>query len=530
MEINLDILKPEEKAVLTLRALYESGGYQKFKVSRFEEYSYYLENKDFLAGKKIPTFTDLNGKLMALKPDVTLSIIKHSRADRQQAEKLYYIENVYRENQSASGYREISQMGLEYLGETDGEAVAEVALLAAQSLSVFGPEAILTIGHNDFTLGFFQQVGVDLTVEPEIMAALYAKNVQVLKALLEARDLPQAICERICNMVLLEGDFAEILQEAGNMVFSSSAKAALNELASVYLSVQGAGLPVKLHLDFSLLNDVNYYNGIVFKGYLQGLARPVLSGGAYDKMMRKLGKKAGAIGFAIYLNELTRLDKQQLAVRERRRTSPLTIALPKGRLAEKVCNLMTSVGYDCRQVLDEAGRRLEFFSEDKDLRFLLVKPSDVGIYVEHGAADIGIVGKDILLESEPEVYELLDLRLGRCRFCEAAPVGYRENLDRSLVVATSFTNVAGQYYASINREIEMIKLNGSVELAPLLGLSDVIVDLVESGGTLKANNMEVSAEIMPISARLIANKPAYAFKRGAIAELTAKLKGAIEND
>lgn len=529
MKINLEILKPEEKAVLSLRALYESRGYQKFKVSRFEEYSFYLENKDFLAGKKIPTFTDLNGKLMALKPDVTLSIIKHSRADHQQTEKLYYIENVYRENQSASGYREISQMGLEYLGEIEGAAVGEVALLAAQSLAAFGPRAILTMGHSDFTLGVFQQAGIDLGAEPQIMAALSAKNAQELKALLQARDLPQAICERISHLALLEGDFAEVLQEAGSTIISSSAKAALKELSSVYLSVQGAGLPVKLRLDFALLNDVNYYNGIVFKGYLQGLARPVLSGGAYDKMMRKLGKKAGAIGFAIYLNELTRLDKgpQDTACAQ---ALPLTVALPKGRLAEKVCKLLNTAGYDCGHILDEAGRRLEFFSQDKTLRFLLVKPSDVAIYVEHGAADIGIVGKDILLESAPEVYELLDLRLGRCRFCEAAPVGYRENLDRALVVATSFTNVARQYYASINREIELIKLNGSVELAPLLGLSDVIVDLVESGSTLKANKMEVSAEIMPISARLIANKSAYAFKHQAIAQLTAKLEGAIDND
>lgn len=199
----------------------------------------------------------------------------------------------------------------------------------------------------------------------------------------------------------------------------------------------------------------------------------------------------------------------------------LNVALPKGRLGDQVYELLDSIGYQCRDIyLDN--RRLVFENEATGVRYFLVKPSDVAIYVEHGAADVGIVGKDILLESGANVYELLDLDIGKCRVCVAGKQNYRDEPERRLRVATKFVNIAKGYYASINREIEIIKLNGSIELAPILGLSDVIVDIVESGATLKENNLKVLTEIVPISARFIANKAAYKFKN---AETEAMLNG-----
>lgn len=200
----------------------------------------------------------------------------------------------------------------------------------------------------------------------------------------------------------------------------------------------------------------------------------------------------------------------------------LNIALPKGRLGDKVYALLESIGYDCREIYDD-NRKLVFENEQSGVRYFLVKPSDVAIYVEHGAADIGIVGKDILLESGADVYELLDLKLGKCRVCVAGKNDFVEDTDRTLRVATKFVNIAKEYYASINREIEIIKLNGSIELAPILGLSDVIVDIVESGSTLRENNLKVITEIVPISARFIANKSAYKFKKQTIDTMLAKL-------
>ena len=189
----------------------------------------------------------------------------------------------------------------------------------------------------------------------------------------------------------------------------------------------------------------------------------------------------------------------------------LNIALPKGRLGDKVYELFASIGYDCSEIYSD-NRKLVFENKENGVRYLLVKPSDVAIYIAHGAADIGVVGKDILEEGNFDIYELLDLKTGNCRMAVAAPKGFRDDPSRTLKVATKFSNIASNYYASMGREIDIIHLNGSIELAPILGLSDVIVDIVETGTTLKENNLEVFETIVPISARLIANKASFKFK------------------
>lgn len=201
----------------------------------------------------------------------------------------------------------------------------------------------------------------------------------------------------------------------------------------------------------------------------------------------------------------------------------INVALPKGRLGMKVYDLLAAIGYECPEILED-NRKLIFENTENGVRYFLVKPSDVAIYVEKGAADIGVVGKDILLEQNPDLYEIADLGFGKCRMCVAAPDDYREDPDRPVKVATKFVHIAKQYYESRNREIEIIKLSGSIEIAPLVGLSDVIVDIVETGTTLKENHLRVFEEIVPISARLIANKASSKFKSHEIAKIASKLK------
>lgn len=205
----------------------------------------------------------------------------------------------------------------------------------------------------------------------------------------------------------------------------------------------------------------------------------------------------------------------------------ISVALPKGRLGSKVFDIFEKIGYDCDEMHSDS-RQLIFTSDENGISYFLVKPSDVSIYVEHGAADIGIVGKDILLEYEPDVYELLDLNIGKCNMCVAGKKDFKDNPDVALRVATKFVNIAKTYYKSINRDIEIIKLNGSIELAPILNLSDVIVDIVETGTTLKENNLTVLTKIIPISARLIANKASYKFKTDEIQNIIRKFKEEIE--
>ena len=208
----------------------------------------------------------------------------------------------------------------------------------------------------------------------------------------------------------------------------------------------------------------------------------------------------------------------------------INIALPKGRLGEKVYDMFERAGYPCPSI-KENNRKLIFENAEKRVRYFWVKPSDVAIYVERGAADIGVAGKDILLEYEPDIYELLDLDLGKCRMAVAAKDGFRDNTDKTLRVATKFVNITKKFYASKSRDIDVVKLNGSIEIAPILGLSDVIVDIVETGTTLKENNLKVFETILPISARLIANKSSYKFKGEEIINIQEKLRQqVVKND
>lgn len=201
----------------------------------------------------------------------------------------------------------------------------------------------------------------------------------------------------------------------------------------------------------------------------------------------------------------------------------INVALPKGRLGDQVYDRFEAAGFGCEEIRNP-GRKLIFESKENDIRFFWVKPSDIAIYVARGAADIGVAGKDILLEYEPDVYELLDLELGICRMAVAAKKDFREDPAVTLRVATKFSNIARSYYSRKGRDIDIIHLNGSIELAPILGLSDVILDIVETGNTLKANNLEARETVCPISARLIANKPAFKFNREQILRIQAGLR------
>ena len=278
-----------------------------------------------------------------------------------------------------------------------------------------------------------------------------------------------------------------------------------------------------MRVDFSVTGDANYYNGIIFKGFLRGVPAPVLSGGRYDRLMKRLRKNASAIGFAVYTDGIDAPSTGILPQKD----DFLNVALPKGRLGEKIYKMFAEAGYPCPALLEES-RKLVFENEESRVRYFWVKPSDVTIYVERGVADVGVAGKDILAEYAPDVYELLDLKKGVCRMAVAGPKGFKDDKGRALRVATKFTAVARAYFQGKGRDIDVIHLNGSIEIAPILGLSDVILDIVETGTTLKENDLEVIETVFPISARLIANKSAAKFKKAALDRLTQGLAAVVE--
>jgi len=523
-------LKPDERATLELRGIFERHGYRKFKMGRFEEYSLYAENMDFLGGDKVITFTDLDGRLMALKPDVTLSIIKNTKATRQKGEKLYYVENVYRESKESHAFREISQLGLEMLGEVGTEGITEVVSLAVTSLLTISKDCILEISHMDFVLEVLSSLNVGDSVKHKLIKHIRNKNADGIRKTGEKAGLDEQKLERVALLTSLYGPFESTLKKAAVLAVSDKMKNALSELSEINEALKTSGLSEKIQLDFSIVNDIDYYNGIIFRGHIKALGKSVLAGGQYDSAMKKFGKDIGAMGFALYLNEISMLDDDtggSPAETASDVDQTIRLALPKGRLGDSVYEMLASVGYDCPD-FHEQNRKLIFENKEKKVQYLLVKPSDVAVYVERRAADVGVVGKDTLLESSPDVYELMDLNIGKCRMAVAAPVEYVEETGRALRVATKYPNMAKEYYSEQNREIDLIKLNGSVELAPILGLSDVIVDLVETGSTLAENNMAVIEEFRQISARLIANKSSFKFQNKGIIAMLKKLEEIVK--
>jgi ATP phosphoribosyltransferase regulatory subunit len=517
-------LRPDEMLAFELRGLYESFGYTTFKMNKFEEYSFYANNKDFLVGDRILTFTNLDGRLMALKPDVTMSIIKNQDVPQGEVRKFYYNENVYRENRNATTFEELPQIGLECIGSLGFMDIAEVLILAGETLKYINEEFVLTLSEMTFveeSLG-----GLDLSGDQyvRLLNLIRRKNRDGIRKVAGRNGLAEEDIELLCALPGLYGDVPETVEKARPYARTEAMQASLARIEELYAVLAKNGLADNLQLDLSMVNDIDYYNGIIFRGHLPGVAASVLGGGQYDRAMKVFGKRGGGIGFGLYLSELTRSEETASEDSEM-----LTIALPKGRLGDQVYKTLEKAGYECPAYNDN-NRKLILENKDRNVRYILVKPSDVAVYVEHKAADIGIVGKDILLESGADVYELLDLGLGKCRMCVAGRNDYVEDTDRTLRVATKFVNVAKRYYAGIGREIEIIKLNGSIELAPLLGLSDVIVDIVESGKTLKENNLSVLSEIFPISARFIANRASYKFKGGAIDEMLSKLTAAINEE
>lgn len=510
------ILKNDEKAVFSLRKLYSSYGYRLFKMSKFEEYDLYSRNKDFLVSDGVITFNDTNGKLLALKPDVTLSIIKNSQ-ENAGVQRYYYNENVYRISDTSHSYKEIMQTGLECIGDITEDDVCEVVELSLKSLETISESFVLDISHAGLIDAIFEQCKVK--DKKAVSKAVTEKNADALKVLCDDEQF-----EVLQKLTLSYANPTEALETIEKVVNSPIAAQSLAQLKSIcdFASVKGYG--DKINVDFSLVNSTGYYSGVVFRGYISGITERVLSGGRYDVLMQKMHRDTGAIGFAVYLDTLERPASED----EKEKTI-INVALPKGRLGEKVYAMFEAAGFEC-PAIKETNRKLIFENEDLGLRFFWVKPSDVAIYVERGAADIGVAGKDILLEYEPQVYELLDLNMGICRMAVAAKNDFCDDTSKTLRVATKFSNIAKKYYAEKCRDIDIIHLNGSIEIAPILGLSDVIVDIVETGKTLYENNLAPFETIVPISARLIANKASFKFKTEKIEQIKKGLASQVKYD
>ena len=310
MKINESVLKSEEKAVLSLRSIYDSFGYTRYQMSKFEEYELYVRNKDFLISDAVITFTDTNGKLLALKPDVTLSIIKDSNLKPGQLQKLYYHENVYRVSQNTGAFKEITQVGLECIGAIDEYCLYEVLMLAAKSLKSISESCVLDISHMGIISAVMDALDLSSSQCAKVLAFISQKNAHELSTLLDEFQVPEKEKEILLHLVTLYGNAQTVLPQLEELLKDSVAYGAFCELKRVVNTFEQSEFKEMLHIDFSVINDLKYYNGIIFKGFVEGIPASVLSGGQYDKLMQKMKRNGGAVGFAVYLDMLERFEKE----------------------------------------------------------------------------------------------------------------------------------------------------------------------------------------------------------------------------
>ena len=311
MEQQENMLNQEEQVVFRLRSLYRQYGYQQYKMSTFEEYDLYAENKNFLVSQNVITFTSANGKLMALKPDVTLSIIKNSSDETGELTKVCYNENVYRIDGGSHEFKEIVQTGLECIGDIDLYAMSEVVMLASRSLQAIDEHYILDISHLAFVQGILEEAGLSETQCSEVLRCMSQKNSPELKSLCQNWRLSEQLTAGLLELTGLYAPLGEALDILKKLTVNDKTDNALAELEGVYQLLCVDGCQEQVYVDFSLTNDMEYYTGLVFRGFVEGLPSSVLSGGRYDNLVHRLGKDGGAIGFAVYLDLLERLNRQQ---------------------------------------------------------------------------------------------------------------------------------------------------------------------------------------------------------------------------
>ena len=304
------ILRREEQITLYLRGIYEKCGYRKYRMGKFEDYDLYLENKNFLKSPNIITFHDLDGHVRALKPDVTLSIAKNTHATAQTTEKFYYLENVYRLDKASDGYREISQLGLECIGSIGLISIYEVLCLAQKTLAAISSSHRMQLSHMGFLVALLDGLGVPASVRGELLECIRSKNKHELKQKAENAGITPAAASLLLTAADLCGEFTATLERARTIAITQSMTEALDQLESIYRLLTAVGQEKDIVLDFSLVNDIAYYDGIVFQGYVEGVPRALLAGGCYGRLIKKFGRDLNAIGFAVYLNELNLLFRE----------------------------------------------------------------------------------------------------------------------------------------------------------------------------------------------------------------------------
>lgn len=514
------------------REVFARHGYHVVQPPMFEYYDVY--DAAVTKAENMFKFFDNNGRMLALRPDLTTSVarIAATKPLGELPYRIAYSGSAFRNDETFSNdrRREFSQAGIELIGNGGTDADAEVIEIAIEALLKFGVKDFqIDMGHADYYKGLAEIAGLDPIVSDKLRANINDKDFVAIEGILDGIDIDEKLKEVFMELPKMFGGIETAVAAAKNPIIGEKSRAALENLISVYEILKEKGLDKYISTDLGMVPNLDYYTGIIVKGFAKGVAFPICSGGRYDNLTEKFGKALPATGIAIGIERVMTALSDIRERNDENASEYITVALAKGRLAELSINIFEKLGFDVQEMKSKT-RKLIFTDEKNKFKFILVKASDVPVYVEYGAADIGVVGKDTLLESGKDVYEIMDLGFGKCRMAVAGPSEMRDKLvGRNIMrVASKYPHIARDYFHRVKGQtVDIIKLNGSVELGPLVGLSDVIVDIVESGKTLKENGLEVLEDVCELSARLVVNRVSLKMHRERILKLMSDIKSEL---
>lgn len=509
--------------------LMNKEGFLLMQTPSFEYFDVFASNIGTTPSSQLYKFYDKEGNTLVLRPDFTPAMARAFS-------KLYFNENApvrlcYSGSTFVNGddlngrLKESTQIGAELYNDDSCQADAAMISLVVNCMKIIGyKDFVVSVGNANFFKGLCEELGISEAEEGALLNLISSKNYYKAKELLAELDIDEEHTNLIVN---ISDDYTtkESLLNLKGLVKNTKCIDTLDRLISILDILDSGNIESYISIDLGLLNKYNYYTGVLFRAYTYGSGDAVIKGGRYDNLVREFGKNAPAIGFGISVDAaLAALFEQKS---ENTGEKYLTFALTKGRLADKTMDILGRAGIRCDQLKDKDTRKLIFVNEDLKLKFFLAKGPDVPTYVEHGVADIGVVGSDTIEEENRKVFEVLDLMIGKCRMCVCGPRVASKLLEtRDMIkIATKYPRIAKAYFNDERHQsVDIIKLNGSIELAPIVGLSDCIVDIVETGSTLRENGLEVLEQICDISARMIVNPVSMRLQSKRINDLIGRIR------
>lgn len=508
----------------------KGSGYLLMQTPSLEYFDVFANNIGMTPSTQLYKFYDKEGNTLVLRPDFTPAMARaYSKLyfDEPGPVKLCYCGNTFVNGNDLDGMlKESTQIGAELYNDDSCEADASMISLMVRCMKKAGfDDFIVSIGNANFFRGLCEELGITCEDELALWKLISARNYYKAKELLTGLQIDDAMIDLIVN-ISDNYTTGKSLYELMGTIQNSVCREACERLISIVGLLEKECMSDHISIDLGLLNKYNYYTGVLFRAYTYGSGDAVMKGGRYDKLVREFGKDVPAIGFGIAVDDLLEARNGQKHSSDTDREY-LTFALTKGRLADKTLALLEKTGITCEQMKDKDTRKLIFVNEELKLRFFLAKGPDVPTYVEHGVADIGVVGKDTIDEEGRRLFEVLDLGFGKCRMCVCGPESAGKLLaKRDMIrIATKYPRIARAYFNDVRHQsVDIIKLNGSIELAPIVGLSDCIVDIVETGSTLRENGLEVLEEICQLSARMIVNPVSMRMQSKRINDLISKIK------